>query len=390
MAALVEARYFRLPKRGKPKADGSQWTILAGFVLEDSPRPRQVVALATGTKCVGGLDFDVAQPRDDTLVCDSHAEVLARRALLRWLLDQASLSVGMPSRSVFERPPSGGRLRLRDGVRLHMYVSQAPCGDATITRDGGSTGAHPVEWERYGRHDGTTPGILRTKPGKGAAAHSLSCSDKLAIWNVVGLQGALLSHLVEPIFLSSIAVGDGFCRHAMERALWHRTHSGAPCALACRPARSDGDAPFSESRAGLTALAGIAGAAEPQPCGHSVNWYRSAIGSGAGGSLPAELAHFAVYVEAEATLAKTGLKIGTTKKDRRLLPAPAPRCRSRLCRRAVLREFSAVCRRLRSRGNAFPDAVADAIADAAADAVAHEGGEFFYVPLHFTRILLTI
>ncbi len=64
-------------------------------------------------------------------------------------------------------------------------------------------------------------GVLRLKPGRGERTLSLSCSDKLARWGVLGFQGALLSHyLQEPLYFRAVVVGKcPYSHQAMQRAL---------------------------------------------------------------------------------------------------------------------------------------------------------------------------
>ena len=64
-------------------------------------------------------------------------------------------------------------------------------------------------------------GTLRTKPGRGERTLSMSCSDKIMKWCTLGLQGGLLSNLVEePIHVESIIVGScPFEKHAMLRGI---------------------------------------------------------------------------------------------------------------------------------------------------------------------------
>lgn len=44
------------------------------------------------------------------------------------------------------------------------------------------------------------------KNSQGIPLYTASCSDKIARWNVVGVQGALLSRIIEPIYFDSIII----------------------------------------------------------------------------------------------------------------------------------------------------------------------------------------
>ncbi|KAJ2160620.1 hypothetical protein GGF46_002113 [Coemansia sp. RSA 552] len=240
IARCVLSRYHQLPKRGKPAAKGAagkqEWTVLAGFVLEDtSDDTMQCVALGTGLKCQHRKQL---RPFGDT-VHDSHAEVIARRAFIVYLLDQ------IHRHRSSDEPPSvleecAGKYRLPDSIRVHLYTSQSPCGDASIDALGATVGngdePPPAKRARYtpgepvrGHQGFSLQGAVRLKPGRADAIPtlSMSCSDKIARWNVLGVQGALLAHLMPPVYLAAVTVADLFNNASIDRALNSRISIGA-------------------------------------------------------------------------------------------------------------------------------------------------------------------
>ena len=94
-----------------------------------------------------------------------------------------------------------------------MYISQPPCGDASVEIKNkeilGMTGAKPLKDFHSSYTGNTERGILRSKPGRSDTpfhkkSNSLSCSDKIMKWCLTGFQGKLLNLFIEPLYLDSI------------------------------------------------------------------------------------------------------------------------------------------------------------------------------------------
>ncbi|XP_006888887.1 PREDICTED: tRNA-specific adenosine deaminase 1 [Elephantulus edwardii] len=119
-------------------------------------------------------------------------------------------------------------------------------------------------------------GLLRIKPGRGDRTCSMSCSDKLARWNVLGCQGALLTHfLEEPIYLSAVVIGKcPYSQEVMQRALIERCRnvSDLPKGFRVQELKiQQSDLLFEQSRHAVQAKRADS-PGRLVPCGAAISW----------------------------------------------------------------------------------------------------------------------
>ncbi|PBJ75579.1 adenosine deaminase-like protein (ADAT1h) [Trypanosoma cruzi cruzi] len=245
--------------------------VIAGIVLQLPSSPIEeeedtpffiCVSLGSGTRCVG-YEPPLCSSEADIFLRDGHAEVMARRGFVAFLLDAALyLAQSETGHHPFVerchflcKGPEGKKdvdtmwqcFRLRDGVTVHLVSTEYPCGAMSIPRGGGhvllstpsgeslssatgidsaskkdesffascdaaATDARPVILS-YGHAIAAHRShpaeemlhVGRVKPGKGRQNLCMSCSDKLLRWHCLGVQGRRRARLFpRPMSLTSV------------------------------------------------------------------------------------------------------------------------------------------------------------------------------------------
>ncbi|XP_068116022.1 tRNA-specific adenosine deaminase 1 isoform X1 [Hyperolius riggenbachi] len=394
IAALCYDHYRRrLPKQGQPDPR-REWTLLAAVVqvegAEGRDSTKKVVAMGTGTKCVGQSKLS----KSGDILQDSHAEIIVKRSFQRYLLSQLSLALAGSPDCILLPGSDKGKWTVKAGVSFVFFSSHTPCGDASIIpmtcfqdylcpmsvvkeetssqscsvdsgckrkrmdcdcpfgakklkKDGGEsreesgdqedghcagtdstqevtdlhrTGAKCVPGEAQDSLspgvDYHTVGVLRVKPGRGDRTLSMSCSDKMARWNVLGCQGALLTHFLQkPIYLSALVLGKcPFSLQAMERALHSRCDKVTDLPEGYSVHKVEIRQSLLQFHHGREALRDAEAARKLVPCGAAISW--SAV------------------PDQPLDVTANGYRQGTTKKA-----IGTPQSRSRICKVELFHMF---------------------------------------------------
>ncbi|KAL8387353.1 hypothetical protein RB595_009966 [Gaeumannomyces hyphopodioides] len=332
IAAAVLDEFDKLPNKRKPPIRGNgihEWVPLSGIVARGGSTSSYIcLSLATGMKCLPASKVPHAK---GLILHDWHAEILAIRAFNHFVLEECrSLAMGLCAseylrvRSAEEIAQtnsdgwwSGQPFAWKEDVSLHMYCSEAPCGDASMelvmaTQEDstpwevpcGSGSSSPAEGssDLPGRAYFSRLGVVRRKPARGDAPQTLSksCSDKLAMSQCASLLSSLTSLLVSPrgVYLRTLVLpesqhseegcrrsfsADGRMRDVAAAAAGHHHHHRPwPGGYGFHPfdvrATSPGvDFDFSRRRAAARTPLGSAGIA-PSP--QAMAWNRAGLEEG--------------------------------------------------------------------------------------------------------------
>ncbi|XP_065117087.1 double-stranded RNA-specific adenosine deaminase [Paramisgurnus dabryanus] len=235
IAMLSHQRFNALTTRIQHSLLGRK--ILATIVMrKGSDSLGTVVSLGTGNRCVKGEELSL---KGDT-VNDCHAEIISRRGFIRFLYSELIRHWENPSDETIFELADDGKLKIKSDITFHLYISTAPCGDGALFDKSCSESAEINGSEHMPLFENAKQGKLRTKVENGEGTipvesseivptwdgiqhgerlRTMSCSDKILRWNVLGLQGALLSHFMHPVYLRSITLGYLYSHGHLTRAV---------------------------------------------------------------------------------------------------------------------------------------------------------------------------
>ncbi|GAB1602622.1 adenosine deaminase domain-containing protein 1-like isoform X1 [Argonauta hians] len=209
----------------------------------------EVVSLAIGHQCITPDHFTM----DGQCLIDSDAAVLACRAFRRYLYSELQRFTSEPHspHCLFEMlPDSWGLLKVKKDLTFHLFLSDPPSGDYSIFLSKPSSllthedneeiarGLHKPAFEELDQGalslrytDGSTEHIVENcvlREGGVASEDGqvrvMSTCDKILKWNVLGLQGSLLSQIINPVYISSITLASHFDHGHLSRAACCRVY----------------------------------------------------------------------------------------------------------------------------------------------------------------------
>ena len=233
--SIIEEFYTKtLLPNSKPQSN--EWTVISGIVLQHNSEYK-MICFSNGTRALPNKSYI----SNKFQIFDSHSEILTLKCFQFFILKCLAFNI-INKYAISEKSVDGlltekeynsfnmhkeffeifdldtkEKISLKENVFFHLYISAPPCGDCSVNsnlrfgskciqecldfyKNNTSTQSPNVEQNKFRTKS------IRSDYKKDILSFSLSCSDKLMLKNILGIQGKGISTLINKIYLSSITI----------------------------------------------------------------------------------------------------------------------------------------------------------------------------------------
>lgn len=222
------------------KPQKNEWTVISALILQNG-NDFKMICYSNGTKALPNKNYF----NKNFQIFDCHSEIITLKCFkfflikcfvynllkqykitnnkIEGIIDEKEFQAFEFNFNFFNIFNFGNnKISLKDNVHFHLYISAPPCGECSVKeklRFGSKTLDECISFYELPNNINNSKEInnqknkfrtksIRSDYKKEIISFSLSCSDKIMIRNILGIQGKYLSEILGNIYLSTITISN--------------------------------------------------------------------------------------------------------------------------------------------------------------------------------------
>lgn len=225
------------------KPQKNEWTVISALILQNG-KDFKMICYSNGTKALPNKNYF----NKNFQIFDCHSEIITLKCFhfflikcfvynllkqykitnnkIEGIIDEKEFQAFEYNSDFFSifnfENNNNNKISLKENVHFHLYISSPPCGECSVNdklRFGSKTLDECISFYELPNANNNTKEVnnqknkfrsksIRSDYKKEIISFSLSCSDKIMIRNILGIQGKYLSEILENIYLSTITISN--------------------------------------------------------------------------------------------------------------------------------------------------------------------------------------